>query len=119
LTGIQPALQLPPQAGFDAFAGPLTFDQDENRLVPGIDDRNRRRVRMCYWKQWQRPRRRIRNLLSLGVVRLAAVMTGRSRKGDWRLSKASALKRGMSNAWLKQQGLLSFRDLWVQAQGYV
>ena len=30
-----------------------------------------------------------------------------------------ALQSGMTNAWLKQQGLLSFRDLWMQAQGYV
>ena len=89
------------------------------RPVPGIDDWIRRRVRMCYWKQWQRPRRRIRNLLNLGVARLAAVVTGRSRKGYWRLSKTPALQSGMTNAWLKQQGLLSFRDLWMQAQGYV
>jgi len=26
----------------------------------------RRRLRMCYWKQWRRPRRRIRELIKLG-----------------------------------------------------
>lgn len=32
-----------------------------------LDGWIRRRLRMCYWKQWRRPRRRIRALINLGV----------------------------------------------------
>jgi len=37
------------------------------RIVPALDDWIRRRIRMCYWKQWRWPRTKIRNLLSLGI----------------------------------------------------
>lgn len=37
------------------------------RPVPELDEWIRRRVRMCYWKQWRWPRTKIKNLLALGV----------------------------------------------------
>lgn len=83
-----------------------------------LDGWLRRRLRMCYWKQWKRPRRRIGKLLSLGTSRRHAISTGLSRKGYWRLSKTLATHSGMTNEWFKQQGLLSIRDLWMKVQGY-
>ncbi len=73
---------------------------------------------MCYWKQWRRARTRIRNLLELGTSKRQAILTGLSRKGYWRLSRTLATHSGMTNEWLKEQGLLSIRDLWMKAQGY-
>ncbi len=84
-----------------------------------LDGWLRRRIRMCYWKQWRRPRTRISNLLKLGTTKRQAILTGISRKGYWRLSKTLATHTGMTNEWLKQQGLLSIRELWMKAQGYV
>lgn len=86
--------------------------------VPELDGWLRRRIRMCYWKQWRRPRSRIDNLLKLGTSRRHAFATGLSRKGYWRLSKTLATQTGMTNAWLAQQGLLSIGDLWMKVQGY-
>ena len=83
-----------------------------------LDGWLRRRIRMCYWKQWRRPRRRIANLLKLGTNKRHAILTGISRKGYWRLSKTLATQTGMTNEWLKQQGLLSIRELWMKVQGY-
>lgn len=83
-----------------------------------LDGGLRRRIRMCYWKQWRRPRRRIDNLLKLGTTKRQAILTGISRKGYWRLSKTLATHTGMTNEWLKQQGLLSIRELWMKVQGY-
>jgi hypothetical protein len=42
------------------------------------------------------------------------VLTGRSRKGPWRLSRTLATHTGMTNEWLRQQGLLSLKELWVK-----
>jgi RNA-directed DNA polymerase len=89
------------------------------RPIPELDGWLRRRIRMCYWKQWRRPRTRIRNLLALGTSKRHAILTGISRKGYWRLSRTLATQTGMTNEWLAQQGLLSIRDLWLKAQGYV
>jgi RNA-directed DNA polymerase len=86
--------------------------------IPELDSWLRRRIRMCYWKQWRRPRTRIGNLLKLGTPRSHAFSTGLSRKGYWRLSRTLATHTGMTNEWLAQQGLLSIRDLWMKVQGY-
>jgi len=87
--------------------------------IPELDGWLRRRIRMCYWKQWRRPRPRISKLLSLGTDKRHAIRTGISRRGYWHLSRTLATHTGMTNEWLAQQGLLSIRDLWMKAQGYV
>ena len=87
--------------------------------IPELDGWLRRRIRMCYWKQWRRPRTRISKLLALGTDKRHAILTGISRRGYWHLSRTLATQTGMTNEWLAQQGLLSIRDLWMKAQGYV
>jgi len=89
------------------------------RPVPGIDNWIRRRIRMCYWKQWRYVRTKVRNLLALDTYKRQAILTAISSKSYWRLSKTLATHSGMTNGGLKQQGLTSFRDLWIKAQGYV
>ena len=75
--------------------------------IEELDSWLRRRIRMCYWKQWRRPRTRIANLFKMGISKRHAILTGISRKGFWRLSKTLATHTGMRNEWLEQQGLLS------------
>jgi len=91
---------------------------DYYRPVPGLDHWIRRRIRMCYWKQWRWPRTKVRNLLALGTSRSHAVLTAISRKSYWHLSKTLATQTGMTNEWLARQGLPSARDLWLKAHGY-
>jgi len=91
---------------------------DYYRPIPELDGWLRRRVRMCDWKQWRKPRTRIRNLLNLGTSRDHAILTGLSRKGYWHLARTLATQTGMTNQWLADQGLLSIRDLWMKAHGY-
>ncbi len=86
--------------------------------MEALDGWLRRRIRICYWKQWRRPRTRIGHLLKLGTSKRHAILTGISRKGYWRLSKTLATQTGMTNQWLEEQGLLSIRKLWMKVQGY-
>jgi len=51
------------------------------RPIPGIDEWIRRRMRMCYWKQWCYARTKVRNLLKLGTFKRHAILTAMSRKG--------------------------------------
>jgi RNA-directed DNA polymerase len=83
------------------------------RPTPELDEWIRRRLRMCYWKQWRRCRKRVRELLKLGVSERQAVMTALSRKSYWHLSKTMATQSGITNEWLKSQGLVSVRDVWI------
>ncbi len=83
------------------------------RPIPEIDHWLRRRVRMCYWKQWRYARTKVRNLLKLGTFKRTAILTAISRKGPWHLSRTLATQTGMTNQWLADQGLLSVKELWV------
>jgi RNA-directed DNA polymerase len=81
--------------------------------VPGIDHWLRRRVRMCFIKQWRWCRTKVRELVKLGTNLRLAISIGLSRKGPYRLAKTLATQSGMTNKWLKDQGLLSVKELWV------
>ena len=88
------------------------------RPVPELDDWIRRRIRMCYWKQWRWVRTKIKHLLALGVSLKTAIQHGVSSKSYWHMARTPALQQALSNAWLKAQGLVSVKDLWCKAQGY-
>jgi RNA-directed DNA polymerase len=51
--------------------------------IPELDEWVRRRVRMCCWKPWRRPRTKVRRLLALGTDSRSAIRAAMSRKGDW------------------------------------
>lgn len=91
---------------------------DYYRPVPELDGWLRRRVRMCYWKQWRHTRTKVRRLLTLGTSERQAISTASSRKAYWHLAKTLATQTGMTNKWLETQGLLSIRQLWMQAHRY-
>ncbi len=52
-----------------------------------------RRIRICIWKQWKRPRTRKRKLLGLGLPEWAACEGANSRKSYWRMSNVGVVKR--------------------------
>jgi RNA-directed DNA polymerase len=78
-----------------------------------LDHWLRRRIRMCYLKQWGRARKRIGELIKLGAPKQQAILTGLSRKGYWHLAKTYATNCGLSKEYLQNQGLVSLRTLWV------
>lgn len=84
------------------------------KLFDKLDQWIRRRLRMCYWKQWRRPKRRREMLIRLGVPRRQAIRHARSRQSYWHMSKTIASGVGLTNAWLAEQGLLSLKTLWAQ-----
>jgi RNA-directed DNA polymerase len=44
--------------------------------IPKLDKWIRRRIRLCYWKMWKRPRKRMSELMKLGTGRKTAILTG-------------------------------------------
>jgi RNA-directed DNA polymerase len=83
------------------------------RPIPETDHWIRRRMRMCYWKQWRHCRTRVRNLLKLGVKPNVAIPMSLSRKGPWKMARTLATQNGMTNQWLEDQGLVSVKEQWV------
>ena len=84
------------------------------QLCMDLDHWIRRRVRMAYWRQWRKPRTKVRNLMKLGVRVQAAVACGITSKGPWRSSKTPGINQALSNAYLKTEGLYSLRDGWIK-----
>ncbi|MDN3681219.1 hypothetical protein QWZ04_12905 [Vibrio tapetis subsp. quintayensis] len=48
-----------------------------------MDQWIRRRVRMCYWRQWRKPRTKVQNLLKRGVWFQTALDCGLTSKRPW------------------------------------
>ena len=78
-----------------------------------LDHWIRRRVRMAYWRQWRKPRTKVRNLMRLGVRVQAAVACGITSKGPWRSAKSPGINQALSLDYLKSEGLYSLRDGWI------
>jgi RNA-directed DNA polymerase len=47
------------------------------------------------------------------MIKKTAIFVAISRKGPWHLSRTLATQTGMTSQWLKEQGLLSVKELWV------
>ena len=69
---------------------------------------------MAYWRQWRKPRTKVRNLMKLGVHVKAAVACGITSKGPWRSAKTPGINQALSNDYLKKAGLVSLRDGWIK-----
>ena len=76
-----------------------------------IDDINGwlyHRIRMCIWKQWKKPKTRVRNLMRMGVPKDLAWQAGNSRQGYWYTTHTVAVNMAMTKERLISSG---FYDL--------
>lgn len=60
---------------------------DMKKLSQTLDEWLRRRIRMCYWKQWKKIMTKHDNLISLGVNNFKAWEYANTRKGYWQIAK--------------------------------
>ncbi|MEK4254818.1 group II intron reverse transcriptase/maturase [Ureibacillus sp. FSL K6-2830] len=80
---------------------------DTKSIFLGLDKWIRRRLRMCLWKNWKKPKTKIRNLIQLGVPQWQAYEWGNTRKSYWCISKSPILHRTLGNSYWRNQGLKS------------
>ena len=70
----------------------------------------RRRFRMYIWKQWKKPKTRVRNLMKLGMPEWQACRNGNTRKGYWAVAGSGILTHTVTNKRLAQAGYYSILD---------
>ena len=70
----------------------------------------RRRFRMYIWKQWKRPKTRVKNLKKLGMPDWQAYRNGNTRKGYWAIAGSGILTHTITNKRLAQAGYYSILD---------
>lgn len=78
-----------------------------------LDKWLRRRIRMCYWKQWKRISTKFNNLKKLGISKQKAWEFANTRKGYWRISNSPILSMSMTNAKLEKAGLVSLLEIYT------
>lgn len=66
------------------------------------------RIRMCIWKQWKKPKTKVRNLLKMRVPMELAWQAGNSRRGYWFTTHTVAVNMAMTKERLINSG---FYDL--------
>jgi RNA-directed DNA polymerase len=80
---------------------------DMKRTATELDKWIRRRIRMCYWKQWKKIGTRYDNLVKLGIDKWKVWEWANTRKGCWRISNSFILSKSLTNQNLEEEGFLS------------
>jgi len=83
---------------------------DMKATAKELDQWTRRRIRMCYWKQWKRIGTKHDNLVKLGIDNRKAWEYANTRKGYWRISNSYILSTSLTNEYLEKQGFLSLTN---------
>ena len=86
---------------------------DMKSWMRSIDEWLRRRIRMCYWKQWKKINTKFKNLQKLGISKQKAWEFSNSRKSYWRTAKSPILQRSITNSRLEKAGLVSLFKIYT------
>lgn len=77
-----------------------------NRLQ-ALDSWLRRRLRCIVWRQWKRPRTRMKRLIALGVYRIRAKRSAYNKRGPWWNAGSPNMNIAVPSRTLHEMGLIS------------
>jgi len=87
---------------------------DIKRTLQSWSEWLRRRFRMYIWKQWKKPRTRVKNLKKLSISDWQAYQWGNTRLGYWRIAGSAVLSCSITNKRLAQAGYYDFPSQYEQ-----
>lgn len=87
---------------------------DMKSTLMKVDEWLRRRLRMCYWKQWKKIKTKKDNLVRLGIDEGKAWEYANTRKSYWRTSNSPILNKSVTNKYLKSQGFITLTDRYLK-----
>ena len=82
--------------------------------VQSQDEWLRRRIRMCIWKAWKKPKTKVANLIKCGINKYQAYEWGNTRKGYWRIADSYILHRAITNEHLCRAGYATLMDAYLE-----
>ena len=80
---------------------------DMKAIARALDEWLRRRIRMCFWKQWKKIRTKHDNLVKLGIGKQKAWEHANTRKSYWRSAGSPILATTLTNEHLKKIGFIT------------
>jgi group II intron reverse transcriptase/maturase len=81
-----------------------------------LDSWIRCRLRYCIWKQWKRPKRRLRAFLQLGIGTSWARRFAYSRMGGWAIACSPIMGTTVTEARLRQKGYIPFLEYYLNVK---
>lgn len=81
-----------------------------------LDSWIRCRLRYCIWKQWKRPKRRLRAFRQLGVDQSWARRFAYSRKGGWAIACSPIMGTTVTEDRLRLRGYIPFLEYYLKAK---
>ena len=82
------------------------------KITQQLDKWIRRRIRMCYWKQWKKIKTKHDNLIKLGIDNNKAWEFANTRKSYWRISDTPFLHQALNNKTLEKLGYISLSSVY-------
>jgi group II intron reverse transcriptase/maturase len=83
---------------------------DVKRVFEDLDGWLRRKLRAVLWRQWKKPRTRMRRLIALGLDKYRAWKSANNGRGPWWNAGASHMNHAVPTWKLRRLGLLSFLE---------
>lgn len=82
------------------------------KIAQRLDEWIRRRIRMCYWKQWKKIKTKHDNLVKLGIENSKAWEFANTRKSYWRIADTPFMHQVLNNKTLERLGYLSLSSVY-------
>ena len=79
-----------------------------------LDEWIRRRLRMCYWKDWKKIKTKYVNLKRLGLPEDKSWEYANSRKGYWRIAGSFILHKSITNEFLEKVGFRPVTKVYIK-----
>ena len=80
------------------------------------DEWLRHRIRAYIWKQWKKPKTKLKNLMKLGVPEYYAHMAANSHRGYWFTANTGAVTRGITDERLTRAGFFELSPAYESIQ---
>ena len=91
---------------------------DMKRHCQELDEWMRRRLRMCYWKDWKKISAKFNNLVKLGLEHKMAWEFANTRKSYWRTACSPILQRTLTNTYFEQLQLQTFSQTYLKLSNF-
>lgn len=84
---------------------------EERGIFASLDGWIRRKMRGIQWRQWKKPKTRLKNLRALGISEHTASKHAYSSKGPWRMARTFGMHKALSNSVIESMGYIPMMTL--------
>ncbi len=84
---------------------------EERNVFQTVDGWIRRKIRGIQWRQWKKPKTRMKKLIALGIKEKTARNHAYSGRGPWRMALTKAMHMGLSNSKIESMGYIPMMAL--------